>query len=471
MRKLFLLSVAIFAVTALWAYDFQSGNLYYNITSSSAPYTVEVTYEKQYASTNYKGLTTANIPKLVTHEEVTYSVTGIVEGAFYDCSSLTSITIPNSITSIGAYAFYNCYFLTSITIPNSVTSIGYVAFGNCESLTSITIPNSVTSIESGTFSGCSSLTSVTIPNSVTSIGAQAFSGCSSLTSITLPNSITSIEDNVFYACESLTSITIPNSVTSIGNGAFMYCSSLTSITIPNSVTFIGEYAFYRCSALSTVICKAVNVPNMRGDVFYDVPQATATLYVPAESLDLYKSAEQWKEFGTIMPIIAENYNVIFYDYDGTILSEQNVIEGNDAIAPADPVREGYTFVGWGRKFTNITASAVVIAQYEKEQQQPVDGIAVVYQDGVDFSIVATEKVALNIPEAPIHDGYTFEAWKISSSNVENGILVIATYTEEIPFDVNNVSAPSASPQKIVRDNQVLILRDGKTYNTMGAEVK
>ena len=227
MRKLFSLFVVFLATTTLWAYDFQSGDLYYNITSSSAPYTVEVTYEKQYASTNYKGLTTANIPKLVIHEEVTYSVTGIVEGAFYDCSSLTSITIPNSITSIGAYAFYNCYFLTSITIPNSVTRIGYVAFGNCESLTSITIPNSVTSIESGTFSGCSSLTSVTIPNSVTSIGAQAFSGCSSLTSITLPNSITSIEDDVFYTCESLTSITIPNSVTSIGNGAFMYCSSLT----------------------------------------------------------------------------------------------------------------------------------------------------------------------------------------------------------------------------------------------------
>ena len=130
-------------------------------------------------------------------------VTSIGRDAFRNCSSLTSITIPDSVTSIGIWAFTYCRSLTSITIPNSVTSIGERAFGDCRSLTSITIPNSVTSIGSGVFYGCRSLTSVTIGNSVTSIGYEAFYGCSSLTSITIPNSVTSIRSYAFGSCDNL----------------------------------------------------------------------------------------------------------------------------------------------------------------------------------------------------------------------------------------------------------------------------
>ena len=105
-----------------------------------------------------------------------------------------------SVTSIGGSAFYNCSGLTSVTIPNSVMSIGNSAFRGCSRLTSITIPNSVTSIEGGTFYGCSGLSSITIPNSVTSIGSSAFNGCSSLTSVTIPNSVMSIEGYTFQDC-------------------------------------------------------------------------------------------------------------------------------------------------------------------------------------------------------------------------------------------------------------------------------
>ena len=107
-----------------------------------------------------------------------YSVTGIMDFAFYNCSGLTSVTIPDGVTSIGSSAFYGCSGLTSVTIPNSVTSIGFYAFYGCSGLTSVTIPNSVTSIGSSAFSGCRGLTSVTIPNSVTNLGANAFDGCS-----------------------------------------------------------------------------------------------------------------------------------------------------------------------------------------------------------------------------------------------------------------------------------------------------
>ena len=171
------------------------------------------------------------------------SVTSIGDWAFENCTSLTSITIPDSVTCIEWYAFQGCTSLTSITIPNSVTSIGDLAFDGCTSLTSITIPDSVTSIGDDAFRGCTSFTSITIPNSVTSIDDWAFSGCTSLTSITIPDSVTEIGYSAFEGCTSLTSITIPNSLTSIGYGAFEGCTSLTSITIPNSVTSIDGYAF------------------------------------------------------------------------------------------------------------------------------------------------------------------------------------------------------------------------------------
>ena len=271
------LVVALFATITLYAYDFQYGDLYYNITSES---TVEVVHNESYSE-----LTVVVIPSTLYD----YYVTSVGDSAFFGCTGLTSITIPNRVTSIGYQAFEDCTGLTSVTIGNSVTSIGYETFKGCTGLTSITIPNSVTEIGWFAFSGCTGLTSITIPNSVTEIGSSAFEGCTGLTSITIPNSVTEIENSAFSGCTGLTSITIPNSVTSIEYGAFSGCTGLTSIVvengnkvydsrsncnaiietatntliqgckttiIPNSVTSIGSGAFSGCTGLTSI-----TIPN------------------------------------------------------------------------------------------------------------------------------------------------------------------------------------------------------------------
>ena len=208
-------------------------------------------------------------------------VTEVGYMAFYNCDTLTSVTIPNSVTTIGELAFAYCSSLTSVTIPNSVTSIGQSAFQNCSHLTSVTIPDSVTTIGEFAFANCYKLTSITIGDSVTTIGEWAFSGCESLTSVTIPDSVTEIGFCAFWYCRSLqefngkfasddgrcliidgalnafapaglTEYTIPDSVTTIRELAFQYCTSLTSVTIPDSVTTIGDSAFYECSSLTSV---------------------------------------------------------------------------------------------------------------------------------------------------------------------------------------------------------------------------
>ena len=240
--------------------------------------------------TRYKGPDSGEvvIPKTIGG----YEVKKISDGAFQNCTGITSIVIPDSVISIGVSTFSGCTSLAEITVspnnknyssvagvlfnkdvselivypkgngrsaytvPDGVTSIGGSAFSGCTSLAEIVIPDSVTSIGDSAFSGCTSLAEIVIPDSVTSIGVFAFSGCTSLSKVDLPKKLTTIEAGTFRDCTSLKEIVIPDSVTEIrcnwDLGAFSGCTSLSKVKLSNNLTIIDDRTFSDCTSLAEI---------------------------------------------------------------------------------------------------------------------------------------------------------------------------------------------------------------------------
>lgn len=217
--------------------------------------------------------------------------------AFVD-GTITEITAEDlaGATGIRDYAFYGCSLLANIIIPNSVISIGNYAFNDCTSLTNITIPNSVTSIGDSAFRSCSKLTNINIPNSVTRIGPYVFSSCIGLTDATLPENLTIISSYMFQACSKLKNITIPSSVTKIGGTAFANCSSLTNLTIPSNVTSIGSQSLYIGTKTNkaTITMLPTTPPTIQSSTFN--ASYLQKIIVPAGTGATYKAATNWSNF-------------------------------------------------------------------------------------------------------------------------------------------------------------------------------
>lgn len=320
--------------------------IYYNLSKETN--TAEVTYAPDDADYYYSG--DIVIPETVNYEGISYSVTSIRSGTFWDCYELTSITIPNSVTSIGNYAFRECIGLTSITIPNSITTIGEHAFIFCSNLTDVTLSEGLISIGEEAFHSCA-ISTISLPQSLIRIGEQAFQFCRQLTSITLPKNVAYLgnedyyyngeiqeEDDlygdVFNGCDLLaevkvdeqnqayasvegllmtkdmktllyipgakTEVVVPEGTETIHSEA-LSSDNLTTITLPKSLKNIEDYALStEKSILTSIISKNENPTPISNSAFYYIPYDNATLYVPIGTKSKYEATDGWKKFKNIV---------------------------------------------------------------------------------------------------------------------------------------------------------------------------
>ncbi len=321
----------------------------------------------------------------LTTINIVSSVTTIGKSAFLSCTSLSSVSIPSSVIKIGESAFLLVYCSINVDTSNPVfSSIDGVLFNKKQSalikypinkVGSYNIPNTVDSISSQAFFRCSNLTAVTIPASVKYIGTQAFSYCSGMNSVIVPASVLSMGSYVFMSSNCFIIVddsnmnfssaegilfdklktkliqcptskaalyNIPVSVNSIGNMAFRDCNSLTSIKIPSSITNIGTSAFFNCSSLSSLYVLSPNpiVLPSTSNVFYNINNASCTLYVPIGSKAKYQSATLWKDFqnivemSTAVPTLSDK-KVYLYPNPMTESFQISGVEGTSTVSVSD----------------------------------------------------------------------------------------------------------------------------------------
>lgn len=275
-------------------------------------------------------------------------------------SSISSNGRNYTVTEIATWAFNKCNTLTEVTLPNTVDEIGYQAFFNCSNLTNVTIPEGVTKIGQAAFYGCSQLTSITIPSTITDMDT-AFSGNTALSQVTLTNGIPKISSHAFERCTELREIKVPISVDEICPFAFNGCTGLTSVTLEKGINIINSNAFKDCTELNDVKYNGhkTDWENVRVNIAGNDTLTSKVQYLCDINFDL--------NGGTINGSSTMATQTVYSNEKlGTAKCYPN---GQPFVVPSDPVREGYTFLGWytqaegGTKYTFTEAVSSNITLY------------------------------------------------------------------------------------------------------------
>lgn len=376
------------------------------------------------------------IPEEVTEGNMTFKVTHIESSVFFCSSGMTSVTIPNSVTFIGNGAFYECSNLKSITIPANVTAIGSTAFYGCSGLTSLTIPKGVTKIGTGVIGSCSGLTSITVEEGNTVYDSRnncnaiietanniLIAGCNNTT---IPDDVMRIEGLAFKGMTGLKSISIPDYVSSVSGSTFERCTSLNYVVIGKGVTFVGSTAFGECTGLKNVYCFAKNAPNTYSDTFDGVNLGNVTLHVPEGSVEAYKAADMWKNFGKI---------VVFVGIDPITESSETSFGGDNA-----PINEQTDLTDAVIENTYYTMDADNGDGYDAEEQALVLNSTTTDEQ---MSTVTEGKVG----EESVRDNYAGIILEVSGSGI------VSVDAKTIGTHVLNMQIGKEDPTKIAQSER------------------
>ena len=269
--------------------DAFSGTVWFNELPDGVVYAGSVAYI-------YKG----EMPK-DTSIVIKDGIVSISSNAFDGCSNLVSIQIPSSVMTIGSFAFRNCSKLADISVPASVTSIGIHAF--YETAWYNSQPDGVIYIGSMLYGHKGYVTEDTlvVRDGIQSINRQSVTS-QRIKALIIPEGVTIIGVEAFYNCSRLDSISLPNSLIILSPLAFSQCQSLNSITIPQNVLYLGYGVFMDSENITSVTSTAAVPPLAEPEAFEDAVYRNATLYVPAQSLTAYQTAQTWAKFQNIQPI-------------------------------------------------------------------------------------------------------------------------------------------------------------------------
>lgn len=334
MKKLFVSLLVALSITltflpigAVAATKITKGNLKYTVNADGKSVTVSGT------SRNPKQLTIES--SISDGNGNSYTVTKIGMGAFN--STLEEVTLPPTLDEIEDSAFFKCSSLTEITIPEGVTKIGTNAFYGCSQLTSITIPSTIKNMDT------------------------AFPSNPKLSQVTLTNGIYRISSSAFKDCTGLTEIKIPTSVYEICSDAFNGCTGLTSVTLEKGINIINRNAFKDCTKLNDVKYNGhkTDWENVRVNIAGNDTLTSRVQYLCDINFDLNGGTINGSD-------TMETQTVYSNEKLGTAKCYPN---DQPFVVPTDPVREGYTFLGWytqaegGTKYTFTEAVSSNITLY------------------------------------------------------------------------------------------------------------
>ena len=392
------------------------------------------------------------------YEDSKLTITG--EGAMSDCifwellkDSITTIEIADGVTNIAEDAFSNCSQLTQVILGNSIEEVGDYAFYKCVNLQEITLTGRVRNIGKGAFEYCTELKKVTFGNSIEKVGGSAFYECVNLQEITLTGKVRNIGAYAFGHCTELKKVTFENSIEEVGDYAFYKCEKLKEVTLGVGIQEIGDEAFANCRMLYDIYCYASFPPAIDKSSFTNY---NAYVHVPCESMRYYQADMVWSEFKNLQCINSENVetnSVIVTPTTNTVTITWPMETGANnysiILKNGDEVFCTLNFNAEGQLLNIAFAPS-------RDRNNHGAQYAEQATNGYRFTVIGLEEATKYT--------YNIEVKDASDKTIKS---YSGDFTTESLTAVEDITTEDTSVQKLIRDDQLIIVVDGVEYNIMG----